>query len=52
MEKSLIEEFGQDSVIDLNTGTVKSKEEVEAQNKATEDEKEKVEKNNEQLKKV
>ncbi len=29
LEQSLIEEFGQDSVIDLKTGIVKTKEEVE-----------------------
>lgn len=34
MEKALIEEFGQDSVIDLKTGEVKLKEDVEELKKA------------------
>tara|TARA_R100000742_G_C4276482_1_gene97596 strand:- start:29 stop:313 length:285 start_codon:yes stop_codon:yes gene_type:complete len=39
MEAALIEEFGQDSVINLQTGEVKTKEEVEKEKEKTEVEK-------------
>ena len=44
MEASLIEEFGQDSVINLQTGEVKSKEEAEAEEKEVEESKEELKK--------
>ena len=52
MEGALIEEFGQDSVIDLKTGEVKQKDEVEATKKVLEKGKKEVEEHNKQLKKA
>jgi hypothetical protein len=51
MENSLIEEFGQDSVIDLQTGNVKTKEEVETE-KVIENTKNQVDEHNKNLKKA
>ncbi len=51
MEKALIDEFGQDAVIDLKTGEVKSKEEAET-SKVLEQGKKQVEEHNKKLKKA